>query len=213
MSEEKSLLQQLDPTRRAFVKKLMVAGAAAPVIATFSIDALAQGINSSSASASFHVCQPDEGYIGPGRFAAHLTYVGDSSDPAGRTNGEIHLVVNRDGDDDDHGKGPKGDKNQKKKPGRRVNTQLQLVSDPAFVFAWAAILINGQYAVTLNAGDSYFDATNVDPNFCDLDFVLNAMAGGTATALVSATFLGNPVSLSGAINAAGPGFDFVNLKP
>ena len=195
-------LEQLDPTRRSFIKKLVAAGAAAPVVATFSIDALSQTVNSSRAG-SFSACQPDLGYVGPTAFAAHLAYAGAPQDFGARVNGELRLAADDDGahgNDDDHRHARKN----------RIQTDLQLVDGA--VFGNAQILINGNPAVSVNADKSYIDASSLYPGTCDLDFLLNAMAAGQATVLVSVSYLGNGLNLTGGITPAGPDFDFASLK-
>jgi hypothetical protein len=212
MNMSDKFLEQLDPTRRSFIKKLVAAGAAAPVVATFSIDALSQAINSSrTGGSSFSACQPDLGYVGPTAFAAHLAYAGPPQDFGARVNGELRLAADDDGghgnDDDAHGNDGGGHRRARK---QRIQTNLQLVDGA--VFGNAQILINGNTAVSLNSGKSYIDASSLFPGACDLDFLLNAMAAGQATVLVAVSYLGNALNLTGGITPAGPGFDFASLK-
>lgn len=224
MSDE--FLQNLDPSRRAFFKKLLAAGAAAPVIASFSIEALvqpagAQGVplsSHSSMSSSGYPCPVDLGYAGPGRFAAHLSYGGSPYDLASGANGEMTLVVNdRDhdghGDHDDHNPGGHGHQDQnhgQDGQARGVHVRIETVS--GVVFGSAQILINGSVAVNLPAADYRFDASDLTPAACDLDNVLNACAAGTATAVVLVNYLGVALNIVGPIAPVGPGFEVIDLE-
>lgn len=75
-----TVLQKLDAKRRDFLKSVLAAGFAAPLVATFSIDALtAESANAQSVcniarnvTLEINTCG-DAGYVGPGTFQCHLT--------------------------------------------------------------------------------------------------------------------------------------------
>lgn len=80
-NDKKGVLEHVATERRDFLKKLLASAAfAAPVIATFSIDALqADPVYSSTANTlitanlTANQCATDVGYVGPRLFLAHVT--------------------------------------------------------------------------------------------------------------------------------------------
>jgi hypothetical protein len=169
------------------------------------------GTSSGSGGGGGNPCPVDQGYVGPGRFAAHLS--ASSSSYAPGTNGEMTLVVN----DRDHDEGQGRDKDDHGKDQRRgrsaqargVRVRIKLVSGA--VFDSAQILVNGSVLVNLPSADYRFEAADVTAAGCDLDYVLNACASGTATAVVLASNLGPVFTMVGPIAPVGPGFEVIDL--
>jgi hypothetical protein len=104
-ANHKSILEHVPPARREFLRRLLAGSAfAAPVFATFSIDALtatsAQAQTFANAGIYFPnaVCTEDTGYVGPTTFQAHVALQSDgfgfSGVPTGpRVNGQVNLTL------------------------------------------------------------------------------------------------------------------------
>jgi len=209
-----TLLEQLPPNRRDFVKRLLAAGAAAPVIATFTLDALTQTVSSSlSAGSSYSIaCQPDLGYVGPTRFTAHLTLASGGRGFGDSVNGEVRLeLVNERDGHDDHGK--QDDHGKHAKSGDQasgIRVQVKLVD--GVTFASCTLLIQGVPAATTNDTDAVLAATDLNPSFCNLDFLLHSLAAGSGVALVTLNYLSQQLVLSGPITPSAPGSDIRDLN-
>lgn len=215
-----TLLEQLPPNRRDFVKRLLAAGAAAPVIATFTLDALTQTVSSSlSAGSSYSIaCQPDLGYVGPTRFTAHLTLASGGRGFGDSVNGEVRLELANDsaadkgGKDKKDDKDAKGGKNEKGKGDEANGIRVQVSLVDGVTFASCTILIQGVPAATTNDTDAVLAATDLNPSFCNLDFLLHSLASGSGVALVTLNYLSQQLVLSGPITPLAPGSDIRDLN-
>jgi hypothetical protein len=106
-ANHKSILEHVPQARREFLRRLLAGSAfAAPVFATFSIDALTATSAQAQtfANAGFYfpnaVCAQDTGYVGPTIFQAHVALHSDGFGfrfggvPTGpRVNGEVTLTL------------------------------------------------------------------------------------------------------------------------
>jgi hypothetical protein len=172
--------------------KRVLAGAAfaAPFIATFSVDGLSAGSAeaASFANISNSCSNMDAGYVGPTLFQAHLF------DPTGQTtaNGQAQFqIVGAGGGEDDDNAGHKF---------VELATTLTMTSNTTAINGH--IEINGQNVASLTQGRGFIGPANIH-GLCDFNSLLQAMAAGLATCVVTATFMAASHTLSGPIHAAG----------
>jgi hypothetical protein len=210
------IFDQLDPSRRDFVKRVLAGAAfAAPVIATFSIESLgvtaayAQGASGSSSvsssapsgsnpGASSGPCLQDLGYVGPERFEAHV------ADTSGNTRVNGELAIKIDGDYD---------------AARSAEVRLDMTRDSVVTSAYLAI--NGVNVVNLplvehhEADPHYYTGKICSSdimNLCDFDALLQSLASQLVTAFVLGTYLGTSFSAQGAVVPASGGA-IIQIKP
>lgn len=187
-----SVLGKVDAKRRDFLKTVLAAGFAAPVVATFSIDALAaESANAGGAPNSSYpgfpnvtgfpnvsnispiapnTCATDLGYVGPSSFQAHLVAVGPTSAPgsAAGVNGEATLTATS----------------------TNIAVTVTLVSSAEVTSE--SLLINGE---TVPISNNMISSTNLG-KLCGFDEVLNALATSRATLVVEGTYKGESFTLS-----------------
>jgi hypothetical protein len=187
-----SVLLKLDAKRRDFLKGILGAGFAAPLLATFSIDALSvESANAQSVCNTYANTCGDTGYVGPGAFQAHLA---EPRASAGGPNGEATLTVN----------------------GRSIATgigiSVTLVNGA--VLSSLYLIVSGSYILipmnAANVSNGLITNNTLEPY--DLDEVLNAMAFGQVNIQVQGTYRGEPFTIAGQI-IPGTVADSVNLVP
>lgn len=195
MSDEKNLFAHVDPARRDFLKKLLAGAAfAAPVIATFSIEALtadkAYGTPSPNSSNTTNItnqiCAGDVGYVGPTNFQAHVA-VGPVFTPVeNRVNGEANITVYL---------------NSPSSVGE-ILVNVQMV--PFATVNSVTILAELLPAATMTGGSSFILTTsNLNTRVaCDLDELADLIASGGCVLTVEGSFSGRPYTATGVIVVA-----------
>jgi len=184
-------LQQVDPNRRDFFGRLLGAGFAIPLIATFSIDALS--VESAAAQSSNTVgcgnlsfAGVDQGYVGPSKFQARLL----DTTPNSRLQGHVDFDL------DD------------KKGLRLLNTHTTVTRD-ALVMS-AQVFVNGTSVASFPDNKGVIDRGSLRC-FPDFDAFLEALANKQGSVSITATYAGVTHTLTGAIEAL-PG-NIANLPP
>lgn len=210
-----SVLGKVDAKRRDFLKTVLAAGFAAPVVATFSIDALAaESANAGGAPNSSYpgfpnvtgfpnvsnispiapnTCATDLGYVGPSSFQAHLVAVGPTEASAAGMNGEATLSVTT---------------------APSINVQIiGLTGGSSVSISNVALVVNGEsISISLNKTNAGTILPGTDlGKICNLDEVLNALATGRATITVEGKYSSESFTLSGVVQPVPPAT--VTLNP
>jgi hypothetical protein len=186
------VLDHVDPARREFLKRLLAGAAfAAPVVATFSIDALtadpayafANTTNTTNIPNIAH-CTADVGYVGPTQFQAHVSGgPGGLLGGQGRVNGEVtlNLVVSGQVVTAIHG-------TVTLVSGATI-TSVSIVAGPTLT-----------KTVPVTGGAFTIQSANLDTTkVCDLDEVADLMASGEARFQVTGTEAGKNFTIAGMI--------------
>jgi hypothetical protein len=203
-TDKKSILDYVPAARRDFLKRLLAGAAfAAPVIATFSIDALsnsayAAGITkpvnttltlTAPNTVGNQACAADAGYDGPLTFQAHVTsrFTLLPAVQAGhRVNGEVTLHLSA------------------------VGTGISSVNEITGIVSMVSgatitggsITVGGRAAtanLVITGGAFSITNANVTPAVCDLDELADMMASGEATITIDGIYQGSPYNVSGPI--------------
>lgn len=191
-----NVISKLDSKRRDFLKSLIAAGFATPLVATFSIDTLTAESASAQSAANCanacNTCPGDTGYVGPGSFQAHLAGTTFLVPPP--STGPIPVAA------------------PVKFSSYRVNGEATFTVDGvsfATGIATTLLLVAGAtvakaYLVVSGMEIPFSSTTGVmtpstASKLCDLDDVLNAMASGQATAFVQGTYMSSPFLISGPV--------------
>jgi hypothetical protein len=182
-----TFLEKVDPSRRQFFGRLIGTGFAAPLIATFSIDALS--IESAAAFQTSNACNvghggPDMGYVGPAHFKARLV---DSSSQS-RLQGNVVFNL-----DTRHNL-------------RQLTTHLTVSRDATVLEA--SVRVNGTPVATFPDGKGVIATVLC---FADFDGFLEALADKQATISVTAVYAGVTHTLTGPLEPQGG--QIVNLPP
>jgi hypothetical protein len=199
----KSILEHVPPARREFLRRLLAGSAfAAPVFATFSIDALTATSAQAQtfANAGFYfpnaVCATDTGYVGPTAFQAHVAVIGGfgfGGVPTGpRVNGEVNLTLGT----------PRPDLaaiagSVVMVPGAIVSS-VEILRGPAVLARHKTTNSN----FTITPGDLMTNVVGEPINqtvCCDLNELADMMASLETRILVQGTLYGNAFSVSGQI--------------
>jgi hypothetical protein len=172
-NSKETVLQNVDPKRRDFLKSVLAAGFAAPLVATFSIDALtAESANAQVAVNSFPNACGDTGYVGPSSFHAHIVAMGAPPFMAAspQVNGEVFFTV----------------QTLRGFSATGILPAVQLVSNTTISKAY--LLVNGQVISFTNGGA--ITSNDLIGKVCDLDALLNAMATDQVAVFIEGQYEG-----------------------
>ena len=219
-NDKKDVLEHVPAARRDFLKKLLAGAAfAAPVIATFSIDALtaepayAQNITSNvvgfTANLTANQCATDVGYVGPQFFLAHVSgglAPAPPPPPGGpkvdyRINGEVFFRLNM-----SHAGSPTTGPNIVAGYVNAIGGYIEMVE--GVTLTSGEIMIGPATAVELTLAGITLSAITVfapekgAPVVCDLDELADAMAVGQATVRLHGIYRGSNFTVNGPIVAS-----------
>jgi len=187
--DNKKVLDQIDPARREFMKRLLVGAAfAAPVVATFSIDALtadpAYGFSPNTTNITNQVCVGDAGYVGPTSFQSHVSVGPIFALLENRVNGQVTFNAEVIGSTVE-----------------LIDVSVSMV--PGATVLSVSILAGPLTAVTMPGSFFSIASSNLDTKLaCDLDELSDLMASGDTFCVVQGTFAGKKFSATGPIVAA-----------
>jgi len=183
--DKKNVLEHVHPHRREFLKKALAGAAfAAPVIATFSIDALTANSAYAFAPNTSNQCSADAGYVGPQNFQAHVS-AGPLAGWVHRVNGEATFRFSL------YGEGGVPSLSG-------INVSIQMVDNATITKA--EIMVGPITAVSWSSNPYMIIDGNLTTQVaCDLDELADLMASLCTTLQVTGMYAGMPYVAIGSI--------------